>query len=222
MTNFSHLYDATYFKNRNFNELKRLRSFEQESEFIKKYSDTSGAICDVGCSTGEFLSYIEWGGRKYGLEISDDAVRQAIKLGISFDKNILTEENYFDVVVFRGTIQHLPDPFLYIEKAYASLKKGGHIFFLATPNARSLVYKLFNTLPALNPKYNFYIPSDYSLKNILENFNFQVLEITYPYLKSPYANFIIDHLNFIRCLLFRKPPNFAFWGSMMNIVAEKR
>lgn len=102
-----------------------------------------------------------------------------------------------------------------------SLKKGGHIVFLATPNANSIVYKIWNTLPALNPRYNFYIPSDVTLKNVLENYDFCILETEKPYIFSPYARPFFDHLKFLSCLVLHQKPTFAFWGNMMNMIARK-
>ena len=221
MKDFSSLYKDEYFDSRYQNDPKRLTSFLQEKEFIEKYTSATGTICDVGCSTGEFLSAIGWIGVKYGMEVNLSSVEKAKASGIDFTKNILTEKDFFDVVIFRGTIQHLPDPFGYISSAYNALKSGGVIVFLATPNANSLVYKNFNTLPALSPAYNFYIPSDVTLKNVLKNFDFEVMEIQYPYLKSPYAKPVSDHINFIKSLVFKEEPKFAFWKSMMNIVARK-
>lgn len=222
MNDFANLYGDDYFKNRNFNDLKRVKSFEQEKIFIKKYVDLDSIVCDVGCSTGEFLSAIDWSGPKFGMDVNNDAIKLAHRSGISFEKDILNSEEFFDVIIFRGTIQHLPDPFGYIQKSYKALKNGGHIVFLATPNANSIVYKLFNTLPALDPKLNFYIPSDITLSNILQNFNFEVIKIARPYLGSPYANPLKDHIRFMNCLLTQSKPKFAFWGSMMNLIAMKK
>jgi SAM-dependent methyltransferase len=155
------------------------------------------------------------------MEVNNEAIKAAEALGISFERNIENSTDFFDMVVFRGTIQHLPHPFSYIEKSYDALRKGGCIAFLATPNANSLVYKIFNTLPALDPRLNFYIPSDITLCNILENFGFKILEVEKPYRCSPYASHFRDPLGFLSCLLSRRKPDFAFWGSMMNIVARK-
>lgn len=221
MHDFSKLYDESYFANRQFNDQLRLKSFEQEKYFLQRHISLSGRVCDVGCATGEFLSYIGWDGERYGMEISEEAIKQATRVGISFEKNIHTENDFFDTVVFRGTIQHLPDPFLYINKAYSSLKKGGTVVFLATPNVNSITYKLFNTLPMLDDKCNFYLPSDVTLTNILTNYKFQVLEVEKPYLNSPYSKILRDHFRFLQCLALSKKPNFAFWGSMMNLIARK-
>jgi SAM-dependent methyltransferase len=222
MKNFDKLYDAKYFDNRKFNDKRRILSFEQEKEFLEKYTSLTGVVCDIGCSTGEFLSTIGWTGPKFGMEVNRDAIILAQQQGISFEKNILTETDFFDAIIFRGTIQHIPDPFGYISRCYEALKVGGFIVFLATPNANSLVYKFFNTLPALDPKYNFYIPSDINLSNVLKNYEFDLIDIERPYINSPYSNVISDHFKFLRAIVTGKKPDFAFWGSMMNIIAIKR
>jgi 2-polyprenyl-3-methyl-5-hydroxy-6-metoxy-1,4-benzoquinol methylase len=214
------LYDNSYFENRNFEDKKRLKSFEQEKVWLQKYIQ-NGMVCDIGCSTGEFLSHIEWNGDKYGMEVNDKAIKMAQENGISFDKNILNQKEFFDLVIFRGTIQHVPNPFLYIQKSYESLKNGGFIVFLATPNMGSLYYKLFDTLPMLDNSRNFYIPSEKTLSNALKNFGFEVVEVEKPYITSPYANILTDHLRFIKKAIFRTNDKFAFWGNSMNIIARK-
>jgi len=217
---YKYLYKDAYFQNRNLNDKNRLKSFDQEKKFIYKYIK-QGLVCDVGCSTGEFLDYVDWNGDKYGMEISKSAKKIAKTSGISFKKDILNQTNFFDIVIFRGTIQHLANPFSYIQHAYNSLKPGGYIVFLATPNSNSLFYKIFNNLPVLKSEYNFYIPSDITLSNILVNNGFEVLEVEKPYLKSPYANYFSDHLKFIKKLIFRTNDAFAFWNSSMNVIAQK-
>ena len=222
MDKFKSLYEKEYFSNRNQTDLKRIASFQSEKIFLEKYIDFNGAVCDIGCSTGEFLTEIGWTGPKFGMEISEHAIKIAELSGIDFSKNIETETSFFDVVLFRGTIQHLPYPIKFIDLANNSLKPGGKIVFLATPNANSIVYKLTNTLPMISPKFNFYIPSDVTLINICENFGFDFVDIQKPYWHSPYRNLLMDHIRFIRTLLTGKSPNFAFWNNMMNVILIKK
>src|ERR1700730_14673881 len=139
MKTFAHLYKDDYFTGRQKNDEKRLKTFLQEKAFMSRHMPLSGAVCDVGCSTGEFLETIQWNGPRFGMEVNPAAIEAAKKSGFSFEKSILTEQNFFDAVIFRGTIQHVPDPFLYIGAAHKSLKKGGAVVFLATPNANSVV-----------------------------------------------------------------------------------
>lgn len=215
------LYDDEYFAKRQLNDPKRLRSFDHEKALLQRYVDSTGVVCDVGCSTGEFLEYINWQGPRYGMEVNECARAVAQRHRVGFEKSILTEERFFDAVIFRGTIQHLPQPFLYIERAFTALKPGGVAAFLATPNANCLVYKLFNDLPALDPRYNFYVPSDLTLAANLRNVGFQVVALEYPYLASPYASPVYDHLRLLVRLVSRRKLRFAFWRNMMNLIAIK-
>lgn len=217
---FCERYDDSYFQKRHGNDPKRLQSFQQEKVFINRFI-SEGSVCDVGCSTGEFLNAIDWKGERYGMEINVLAAQEARSHGIRFDKNILNQREFFDMVVYRGTIQHLPTPFSYIERSFHALKKGGYIVFLATPNANSIYYKLFNTLPLLAPSLNFFIPSDIVLSNALKNFGFETCAVEYPYRMSPYADLWSDHFKFIKKLLLRTDDRFAFWRSSMNLIARK-
>ena len=216
------LYSDSYFKKRFFNDALRIKSFQEEKYFIKKFTSINKKVCDVGCSTGEFLKSIKWTGSKYGLEINKKAIFEAKKNGIKFDKNILNTSNFFDIVIFRGTIQHLENPFKYLSHAHSSLKKGGLVFFLATPNTNSLHYKLFQDLPALDAKRNFYLPSKSSIINLMKMYNFKFIGSEYPYLNSGYDKPLINFLCFFFKIFGLYKKNIPFPGNMMNLVFKKK
>ena len=94
MDKFKKLYRKEYFKKRDFNDKKRLTAFLQEKKFMSRHLNINGKVCDVGCSTGEFLETINWKGPRFGIEISDYARDIAKKYKIDFTKNILTEKNF--------------------------------------------------------------------------------------------------------------------------------
>lgn len=220
MTNhYNKYYDKNYFKFRVGNDLKRQASFLIEKKFINQYIG-SGKLLDVGCSTGEFINALKWDGETYGMEISKHAVKIARKNGIKFSKNIFNSNNYFDLIIFRGTIQHVDTPFYYLKHAFKALKSGGFVCFLATPNANSIYYKLWNTLPLLDPKINFYIPSDISLTNTMHNYGFTLREIRYPYIHSPYASIPKDHIYFL-FKFFGLNVRFPFWRNTMDLIFQK-
>jgi SAM-dependent methyltransferase len=216
---YSPLYPPDYFRDRLSNDPKRQKAYLSEKEFIHKYV-SSGKLLDVGCSTGEFVTALNWQGDVYGVEISEYAKEYARKVGIRFDKDLFNSTNYFDLIIMRGVIQHIDTPFLYIKKAYESLQKGGYLVFLATPNANSVYYKLWNTLPFLDPPRNFYIPSDKGLIQALKNFGFKLIEIRYPYWASPYKSLMNDHLKFLLKLLGFNC-KFPFWRNSMDLIAQK-
>lgn len=216
-----HSYGIEYFNGRMFNDPLRQVAFEQDSEIIAKYL-TEGTLCDVGCGTGEFHESLKWAGERYGIEISEYASEIAEKTGIRFDRNIDTEINFFDAVIYRGVIQHLPSPFESVSSAFRALKPGGYVFFLATPNSDSLVYKRTHDLPALDVTKNYWVPSVSQLTNILKNEGFCIIDISLPYFRSPYRKLVSDHLYFLLSYLW--PKSFAaqsFWGNMMSVVAQK-
>ena len=129
MTSIPHTYPDNYFLGRGLNDSKRMESFILGKKLINEYV-SSGVMCDVGCGTGEFHEILKWKGAIFGMEISETAKVAARHRGVDFSKSILTEVDFFDLIVFRGVIQHLPDPFGYLASSYKSLKPGGSLFSL--------------------------------------------------------------------------------------------
>ena len=218
---FHFKFNNSYFKHRNLNDQKRIKSFALEKKILSEYVKFNGRVCDVGCGTGEFLSFLDWKGKTYGMEINKEAIKKAKKVGINFDKNILNQNDYFDVVIFRGTIQHIEQPFYYLRQSFMSLKKGGHLFILQTPNIDSLHYRIFEDLPALDKNANFYIPSYKNLKQICSIYKFKHCRTNFPYINSGYEKPIIDFTLFILKILKLYKNNVTFPGNMMNLVFKK-
>lgn len=206
---------------RDLNDLKRLKSFKNELDFILRFTNKKVAICDIGCSTGEFLEFIEWKGPRYGTEINKAAIKVAKSRSINIITNLRFHRGKFDVVVMRGTIQHLTSPFEEISSAYNSLKRGGILFFLATPNIDSAYYRFFGTLPALDFPRNYWLPGFKQLKIVCEREGFKLLAIEYPYFKSGYAKWY-DLIKIALKLFTRnKKLDAAFPRNMMNLAFEK-
>lgn len=197
---------------------KRATMYRQEYERIRAYVN-SGRVLDVGCGLGEFLSIFEDGWEKYGADISPYALEAASSRGIS---TILPEDpdGTFDLVVFRGTLQHLDEPLSAIKHSIRLLKPGGYLVFLATPNAGSLCYRLFQELPMLSPRHNFVVISAKILRQILENLGLEVRALCFPYLDTPYASPFRDIAQFfLRVIGIRT--RFPFWGNLMECYARK-
>lgn len=215
-----------YFRSRHGNDVLRQKSFKQEKAYLKNHLGghvfEKGCLLDVGCSTGEFIKAVEWNVENcYGMEISQYARTQAEQAGIKFDKDLFNSTNYFDLIVYRGTIQYIPNPFEYIQKSYDALKPEGCIAFFATPNSNSIYYRLFKTLPFLEEKLNYLIPSDTSLVMNLQNAGFEIVDVSFPYLSTPYASPIVDHVKFLKKLVFKTHDKFPFWKSSMVVLAKK-
>lgn len=225
------LYRQSYFEDRHGRgssdyrkeEQMREEMYEQEFERLSKYIkniDNGGNVLDIGCGRGEFLSLFNEKWKRYGIEISEHAAKIAQEHGISVNEE--PKDNFFDLIIFRGSIQHIPDPVYKISECYYWLKKGGTIVFLATPNINSPVFRLFNDLPMIDERLNFLLPSDKILRQILTNFGFSNIKFIYPYLGTPYANPLKDIWSFIlRLARIKKKTNFPFYKNMLECYAKK-
>jgi SAM-dependent methyltransferase len=206
------------------NDLKRQAQYKKELSRIESFV-SSGQILDVGCGLGGFLDCFDstrW--KKYGVDVSEIAIEEARKKGIhvnNFENAYDYPDSFFDVIIFRGSIQLIPDPFAVLLKCRSLLKPNGLIVFLATPNSNSPYYKRFGTLPILTPHLNYLIPSDLMLTNILKNLGFNVARIHFPYIDGPYARPLLDHV-FYLLSFFGLKKKFAFWKSVMEVYAFKR
>lgn len=198
--------------------------YVSERLIINELVPNGGRILDVGCGIGAFLSGFDkkkWD--LYGTDVADVAIKEARNNGVKVKDGLesyLYPEEYFDVVVFRGSIQLIPNPFSTIQECIRLLKSGGFLIFLATPNSNSPYYRKFKTLPFLTPHLNYLIPSDIMLSNALRNFGLTVIKTRYPYIGGPYANIIRDHFFYILSFVGVKR-RFPFWRSSMEIYARK-
>jgi hypothetical protein len=155
---------------------------------------------------------------KYGLELSEHARALSEQKGIQFE--LPPGEAWCDLVLLRGSLQHLDRPVQMLFDAHRWLRPGGWIVALATPNAGGVVYRLFQDLPALDPPRNFVVFSDNVLRQCLINVGFHDVRFHYPYLGTPYAAPGRDVGRFaLRLLGIRRP--FAFWRNSMECYAQR-
>lgn len=218
----SEAFPPSYFRDREQNNPLRLRQFHLDGKFMQEHVDCTGRICDVGCSTGEFLQTIGWTGQRFGMEVSSYAMEKAKLVGFDFSRNIFSEAEFFDAVLFRGSLQHVDNPFDMLKASFDSLKPGGKLFVLSFPNTRSPLYLVAQDLPFLDDATNYLLASYKILANAMRNFGFSVVRVDFPYWRTPYRRFVFDHAAFVWNLLpFTRFVPHAFWRSQLAIVAEK-
>ena len=217
-----YLYDHKYFDVYSNNK-KRDAVYRQEHQRIVERCQF-GKVLDIGCGIGGFLSVFDDRWEKYGYEPSRFAATKAMEKGIVMLRNInsATEFGFFDVVVFRGTLQHINFPMRALVQAARVLKPGGLLVILATPDTDSLVYKLFGQLPALDAPRNWILFGNRFLSNILQRLDYQSIEVLHPYWGNPFANPVRDFALFFVSLFFGFRKDFIFPGNMMEIYAVKR
>jgi len=108
-----------------------------------------GKVLDVGCGNGSYLYFLKNRGWDcYGTEINE-ALINFIKSKLNLKKifkcqlyEIDLPGNYFDLITFWGSLEHIDDPFKTLTKAHELLKPCGKII-IWIPNIESLEAKLF-------------------------------------------------------------------------------
>jgi 2-polyprenyl-3-methyl-5-hydroxy-6-metoxy-1,4-benzoquinol methylase len=132
--------------------------FRRELRLFRRYC-RSGAVLDVGCSTGGFLHQLQkrYPGkyRVLGADVAGPALDHAESQGVpvlrsSFLDHDLGEEQ-FDAVTFWAVLEHLAEPRRYLAKAATLLRPGGHCFLLV-PNLGSLAARY------LGSRYRYLMP----------------------------------------------------------------
>lgn len=110
----------------------------------------SGALLDLGCSSGSFLQSLSGKGWDlYGVEMSSESAKQAReKSGARvFVGNILDAQfppSSFDVITCFDVFEHLYEPRLVMTRVADWLKPGG-IFYVLVPNVDSAEGRVFGS-----------------------------------------------------------------------------
>jgi SAM-dependent methyltransferase len=97
-------------------EMKDFRR-KQFGRFIQRFSLKGKKVIEIGCGRGEFLSIMQQlGVEAYGLEHSEESVRQCIKNGLRVSKGFIQSSTHrlnhapFDAFFMLNFLEHLPGP----------------------------------------------------------------------------------------------------------------
>jgi len=227
------VYYSTYLKHRLDETLKfeqRRVQYQQDAEFLRRFV-TTGTILDVGCSGGFFLDALGSGFSRMGLEIDAEAARFAGEtFGLDVRPETLGQDSLdagqFDVVIFRGVIEHIYDPGAALARASTLLSPNGRLYICATPNLNSFCAEVYRE------KWNLWHPVQHinifaveTLHRLLGADRFDVEGVDFPYLGTPYEQASQDYrqvaedvpmlANGRAAITLRSPP---FWGNMMSVV----
>lgn len=214
---------------------QRKIQYQIDKEFIESWI-SSGRILDVGCSGGFFLDVLSESFEKHGIDIDQEAVNYA-RQNFGFGNNIncikveevTYPESYFDLIIMRGTIEHLLNPKLAVSKVAFLLKPKGYFCIAATPNVNSFCADLYREKwNQFHPVRHIFYFSAETLSKLCSPFNLKLIGRYYPYEETPYANLENDHKEVLRAWQLKRQGKFdkvgrspAFWGNMMNLVFKK-
>ncbi|HEX4311802.1 MAG TPA: class I SAM-dependent methyltransferase [Acidobacteriaceae bacterium] len=152
---------------------------------IQRYR-TKGALLDIGCSTGGFLSHLSGGAWQLaGIELSAEAAERArTNSGGQIMTGSIGEvefpPNSFDVITCNDVLEHLHEPRIVFEKVAGWLKPDG-IFYVFVPNVLSWEARLFQSFwygLDLPRHLHFFSPS--SLNSLSSQAGLETLRIATP------------------------------------------
>ena len=209
----------------------RSKMYQLEFDFIFNYIQT-GKVLDVGCSGGEFLTYFQDSGLDcYGVELAKDASQIAqLKFGNKIINKSLLDADFneeFDLIVFRGTVEHIPDAKETLVKAVSLLKKKqkAYIYITSTPNIESVSAEIFKTYWTQHlPEEHIYHFKKKHFDDLFSEHGLTGLASQYFYEETPYAEVEEDILKVAEAIklkrankeiTFKSPP---FYGNMMSLV----
>jgi SAM-dependent methyltransferase len=207
---------------------QRLQMYEIDGAFARRFLRPSDArMLDVGSGTGDFVAQFSGEFELHGVEV-DSAARAACArahpaLQLYPDLAAIPQSIAFDAIVFRGTLQYLPD--LHGVAAWCSkrLRSGGRLFILATPNAESILAQIQREQWVLANKveHRYW----FTLHHLLRLFGdgFRLVAYDLPYLGTPYEDYSSD-LRKILAMIDNPPAGMEavpFFGSMMNVVLKR-
>lgn len=228
------IYDNTYWEDlyenkyttadRKF-DVQRNTMYVHEIQWINKFKELKGSFLDVGCSYGNFFTFLPKDMRKVGIDVSDSVISESKKLhpDCEFHKIILCKysaTNKFDFIQFRGVLQHSTDPVNNLKCAIPLLRKNGIIIVTSLPDFSSLTSRFYKE------KFRFYVPkicpnffTKKSFIYMLKSLGLKISLQHSPYFKTPYANFPKDLISFLTNK-YRNKFNPPFYGNVKNYVIE--
>jgi len=161
--------------------------FERELKLFRSFCPR-GSVLDVGCSSGGFLYQLK---KRFpndytvlGTDVSTEPLAHAAKMGVPVVNGEFLNQTFdgkFDAVTFWAVMEHLSEPKLFLQKAAAILKPGGHCFVL-TPNMKSLAVRL------IGAKYRYIFPEHLNYFTPQTMKKFMELEFTVDRMKSTHFN----------------------------------
>lgn len=207
---------------------QRLQMYAIDGAFTRRFLRPDDAcMLDIGSGTGDFFAQFSGEFELHGVEV-DSAARAACArahpaLRLYAGLAEIPQSIAFDAIVFRGTLQYMPD--LHAVAAWCSerLRPGGCLFILATPNAESILAQMQREQWVLANKveHRYWFTRRHLLRLFGDRFGLVAFDL--PYLGTPYEDYsndlgkVLAMIENPQALADRVP----FFGSMMNVVLKR-
>lgn len=132
------MYEEAYFKD------YKEQSFKWKfwARYIRKKTQKEENILEIGCTYGYLFKYLKDYSNKYGIDISEHAIKQARMLSQGAEYKVMDAQklefknNFFSLILAIDVMEHLKNPEKGIKEAARVLKEDG-LFIIVTPNLES-------------------------------------------------------------------------------------
>ncbi len=127
----------------------QVRAILRSSPLARAVRGGPGTALDVGCGRGDLAAALvsrDW--RVSGVEAWHQAAQIALSRGVVIEGQTLSTAKLapetYDLVIFRHSLEHLPDPVADLRGAHAAMRPGGWLV-VSLPNFASWQRRLFGS-----------------------------------------------------------------------------
>lgn len=133
-------------------------------------------ILDIGCGIGGYIHFVKDYKEFTGIDLSDVAISESNKIFgnrpgvryISMDAtNLKFDDDYFDIIIAKEVIEHLPEPQRAIKEVFRVLKPGG-LCVVSSPNSDSLHLRVNRILGYQDFKCSFDHIKEFTFHEVVE------------------------------------------------------
>ena len=160
-----------------------------------------------------FNYYIQKKELMIGLNEEISSISQSISIFVQHDMEEIDKDyikSSFDQIISYGRVKQI------------ILETDSKILIYSIPNSDSFLYTfLGENWHMFHKLEHTLIFNQLSIMKLCEIFNYKLIELSYPYLETPYANPKKDYENLIDLIQNKKTKSFPFWGNIFQAVLEK-
>lgn len=122
------------------------REWRWEYGLLNDYLKPGARVLEVGCGRGYFLKHTEGKvGSAKGLELNNEAIGRKVTswpvVASTLGETARAEPASYDLVCSFQVLEHVRNPFAFIEESLVALRSGGHLA-VSVPNHENMVFQL--------------------------------------------------------------------------------
>lgn len=169
---------------------------KEEYQYAKKFAKNNDKVLEVGCGKGAFARIVPTN-CYVGLDPSEKAKKMASKNGVrikneSIELHAQNHQDYYDVVCSFQVLEHVPNPFSFLNFSIQTLKKGG-LLIIAVPSEDSFLKYVANGILNM-PPHHISRWSDDTLNYLTKIFNLELLEIYHEKIQKIHRKYFLTTL----------------------------